>query len=178
MDIETINHKDCVIRVVYDECSVNPFTDWDGEGMIIFHERSDYVCNKELTYNEAKETKYAIPLDAYIHSGITLSVSGEGMNCQWDTSTHIAIWTPSKHCQVKTKADAFKIARQNCLLFNQWCNGNVFGYIVEDSQGNHIDSCFGYYGHESITEAIQNEGIPFINQYIKESNSFVSQCLN
>lgn len=178
MEVETIQHKGCTIRVMYDEHGENPFTSWDGEGMIIFHPRADYTCNTEVSYEKAKENKYCIPLDAYIHSGIALSISGEGMNCQWDTSTHIAMWIPSKYCDVTTKKQAEKIARQNCLLFNQWCNGEVFGYIVEDSQGNQIDSCWGYYGNEAITEVIQSEVIPFINQHIEESDSFVSQCLN
>lgn len=37
---------------------------------------------------------HAVMLDMYDHSGVSLSVSGEGMQCQWDTSRGAAIWVP------------------------------------------------------------------------------------
>lgn len=33
-----------------------------------------------------------------------------------------------------------------------WCNGDVYGYTVTDLEGNHIDSCWGYYGEEYARE--------------------------
>lgn len=31
-------------------------------------------------------------------------------------------------------------------LFGAWAFGDVFGFIIEDSEGETLDSCFGYYG--------------------------------
>jgi len=154
-DVENESYKGYEIRIVYDECSENPFIDWDGEGYIVFHSRADYSCNTHISYGEAKENKLAVPLSAYIHSGIALSILGEGYRCRWDTSDYIAYWLPDKCCKVKTKKQALEHARQACSLFNQWANGEVYGYVVEDARGEHIDSCYGFYGdlQEIIKEA-------------------------
>ena len=36
----------------------------------------------------------AIKLDIYEHSGVSYSISGEGMQCRWDTSRCAAVWVP------------------------------------------------------------------------------------
>ena len=56
-----------------------------------------YWVDVEHKKAEIAKARYEIPddvvmLDAYIHSGISLSLSGGGMRCQWDTSTDIALW--------------------------------------------------------------------------------------
>jgi hypothetical protein len=38
--------------------------------------------------------KGVVMLDCYEHGGISLSVSGSGMQCQWDTSRGAAVWAP------------------------------------------------------------------------------------
>lgn len=40
-----------------------------------------------------------------------------------------------------------------------WEQGEVFGYVVEDQYGEHIDSCWGFYGYDwaesQATEALE-----------------------
>ena len=38
---------------------------------------------------------YARLLDRYEHSGVSYSISGQGMRCRWDTSADEAVWVPS-----------------------------------------------------------------------------------
>lgn len=38
--------------------------------------------------------RLAVLLDVYEHGGMVLSVSGAGMQCQWDTSRGAAVWVP------------------------------------------------------------------------------------
>jgi phage tail protein X len=34
--------------------------------------------------------------------------------------------------------------------------GKVYGYVIETVDGDHIDSCWGFYGHEyATTEAVE-----------------------
>ena len=37
--------------------------------------------------------------------------------------------------------------------YRQWANGDVWGYIIEDSSGDEIDSCWGFYGDEYCLQA-------------------------
>jgi hypothetical protein len=32
--------------------------------------------------------------------------------------------------------------------YQQWANGDIWGYIIEDSSGEELDSCWGYYGSD------------------------------
>lgn len=43
--------------------------------------------------------KHAVLLDVYEHSGISYSLSGDGMQCQWDTARGGAVWVPDKYAR-------------------------------------------------------------------------------
>ena len=47
--------------------------------------------------------------------------------------------------------------------YTAWCNGEGYGYCIEDEDGNHVDSCYGFYDPESMFEQIQPhlEGQPY-----------------
>lgn len=172
-----IEYKGCKIKIVQDDYAENPFTNWDGEGKIVFHPKAGYECNTDITYEDAKETKFAVALSAYIHSGIALSVLYEGYRCQFDTSDYIAYWIPDQiNNPVKSMITAKKFARQACELFNQYANGEVYGYIVEDNAGNTIDSCFGFYGYKAIDEAVEQTKTT-IDNYLEGSKRIVKECI-
>ena len=33
-------------------------------------------------------------------------------------------------------------------LYHQYANGEVFGYVIEDSEGEHLESCWGFFGDD------------------------------
>lgn len=37
-------------------------------------------------------------------------------------------------------------ANQVCECYTDWANGNVWGYVIEDEEGEHLDSCWGFIG--------------------------------
>lgn len=56
-----------------------------------------YWADVEAKKAEVAKARYELPddvavLDAYIHGGIALSLSGGGVRCRWDTSSGIAVW--------------------------------------------------------------------------------------
>jgi hypothetical protein len=36
--------------------------------------------------------------------------------------------------------------------YSQWANGEVYGYDVQDKEGNSLDSCWGFYGIDYCRE--------------------------
>lgn len=175
--IEKVEYKGYTIAKHVDDNSINPFEDWDGIGKIIFHPKARYSCNTDMTYQEAKETKFSVPLSAYIHGGISLSVLGEGYRCQFDTSDYIAVWVPDqKNAPVKRHKKAQEYARQACKIFNQWANGDVYGFIVKDKEGNDVDSCWGFYGYEAVDVEIEGQK-KMIDELVKDSTAFVKECI-
>lgn len=99
-----------------------------------------------------KRTHHVFLLEAYIHSGVCLSLAGEGNfpDRQWDVSLLGAVFCSKKEWRLRKSAR--KAAE--CLIgeWNKYLSGDVWGCIVEDDNGEQIDSCWGFYGREYAEE--------------------------
>ncbi len=91
------------------------------------------------------EGYHVLPLEAYIHGGVMLYLSGGAtVDRQWDVSQLGAVFVSKK--EAKTKAQARKLALGLIEEWNNYLSGNVWGYKVEDKDGNELDSCWGFNG--------------------------------
>ena len=43
---------------------------------------------------------------------------------------------------------ARQCAKGEIATWLAWCEGEVYGYVIEDENGKHIDSCYGYFGED------------------------------
>jgi hypothetical protein len=57
---------------------------------------------------------YAVMLDVYEHGGIAYSLSGQGMQCQWDTASGGACWVPDDVAEDEIKSRG-KVYRKGSL---------------------------------------------------------------
>jgi hypothetical protein len=163
-----------------DNDPLNPFE--NDEGMGDFFHWKDYGREQLLKYCEAlgydpetrekigKENPDAVKIDKYEHSGISYSVSGEGRQCRWDTSSAWAVWLPN-NClledlkRFKTKETRRKrcieLARQACEVFNQWADGEVYCIVKETFDHNKkqidYDVVGGYYGYSEALESLKTD---------------------
>jgi hypothetical protein len=48
--------------------------------------------------------------------------------------------------EMRARRSAKKAARSLISEWNQYLAGDIYGYVVEDGEGNHLDSCWGHYG--------------------------------
>lgn len=86
-------------------------------------------------------------LEAYIHSGVSLSLSNEGNypDRQWDVSQLGVVFVSKKQERLKKKA------RERALgLLKTWnaiLEGSVYGFVVE-RDGEQLDSCWGFIEEE------------------------------
>ena len=166
--------------LTYDEMSDNPFDNQDGMGN--FYHHSEHGKDEELKYCEylgfnidthckiGKENPLAVKIDKYEHGGISYSIAGQGMQCQFDTSHSWAVWFPDK-CALdeimtyKTKASqrkrALEIAKEACELLNNWVNGETYCIVKETFDHNKesidYDTVGGYYGRESAERALKTD---------------------
>ena len=51
-----------------------------------------------------------------------------------------------KRVSAKVRGQALSVLRGEVETQDQYLTGEVFGYVLEDPQGEHVDSCWGYYG--------------------------------
>ena len=85
-------------------------------------------------------------LEAYIHSGVCLALSNEGQfpDRQWDVSQLGLVFVSKKEWRIRKKAR--KAALGLIKEWNDYLSGNVYGYMIEDKEGNESGGCWGYYG--------------------------------
>lgn len=101
----------------------------------------------------------AFVLDYYEHGACQWSRTSNGPECQFDTAHRagLLVWERKpKEIGAKTlearavDADAF------LATYNAWCNGEVYGYSVDEevtlscghTERRPGDSCFGFYGND------------------------------
>jgi len=162
------------IKVLIDEDPQSP-REWDNAGaMICFHRRynlgdksdldsSDFSGWEELREYLVKEKDAVVilPLYLYDHSGLTMATTP--FHCPWDSgqvgfiyisrAKAVAEWG-KKVCTAKVKEMAMKYLEAEVETYDQYLREEVYGYVIEDSEGNHIDSCWGFYGKDyMISEA-------------------------
>ena len=51
-----------------------------------------------------------------------------------------------KRITEQREAKIIKYLESEVKVYDDFLAGNVWGYVVEDSEGEHIESCWGYYG--------------------------------
>lgn len=65
-----------------------------------------------------------VRLDVYSHGGTAFSVSGEGMQCQWDTARSAAVWVPDDSAREEIDR------RAKVYAFGSISHGRPDGYMV------------------------------------------------
>ena len=153
------------LRIEQDDTAESPRTAYDELGiMYCFHERHNLGDeNVENTFKNPAELHaarkrhkwIALPLFLFDHSGLTMSTTP--FSCPWDSGQVGYICVPRetvrkewnvKRISPKLKAQVEKTLRGEVATYDLWLQGDVWGYVIEDENGNHVDSCWGFYGRE------------------------------
>lgn len=181
-----MEYKGYIVKIEQDECPINP-REWDNLGvMVCNHRRYDLgdetlECNgvsfeddlKKHLEGEGLALKEVIvlPLYLYDHSGITMNI--DGFSCPRDSGQVGFIYVSKKRVReeygVKRISKELKervigILKAEVEVYSQYLEGDVWGYSIEDCEGNFIDSCYGFYGYESA----ESEAKAFIDGICKK----------
>lgn len=123
------------------------YKETQGQPMFSKNELIAYMQHDKENCDVDLFNKYHVfGLEAYIHSGVSLALSHEGNfpDRRWDVSQLGAVLIAKT--EAKTNAKARKIAQGLIETWNEYLSGNVYGYQIEDAEGNEIESCWGFYG--------------------------------
>lgn len=169
---KTIEYKGYFININIDETPRDPRS-YDNLGtMVCWHSRyvlgdkHDYSANHELLSDLAKmETlenyvgdimkevkKHAVLLKLFLYdhySGIAISASP--FDCKWNSSIVGYIYVTREKLKaegLETKSDAEieEMLKSEIKAYDQFITGEVYGFQIEDKNGNEIDSCWGFFG--------------------------------
>lgn len=97
-----------------------------------------------------------LPVSAYEHGGITISASGR--RAGWDSFdsgqlgfVYVSHEDIKKHFQAKRLTKNVLKRAEECLIaevseYDDYLNGNVWGYIISDESEENLESCWGFLG--------------------------------
>ncbi len=179
--IKTIDAGNGVtVKIYQDEDPVSP-REWDNLGtMVCFHPHHNLGDEKHgftpgTLAEKVKEPGLVwLSLYLYDHSGISISAGPPSLRKDnnhfpfdsggWDTSLIGAIFADAETIK-KEFGDApdageraLACLRGEVETYNQFLTGDVYGFVIEDAAGEHLDSCWGFYGiedceHEALAAA-------------------------
>jgi len=152
--------------------------EWDNLGtMVAWHPRYILGDENEFStpddfYEWLEDQKVVIlPLYLYDHSGIAISTNswiGRAQHAEWDSGVVGCIYVTlddvrkeysRSRVTKKLREQVEEVLRQEVASYSQYISGQVLGYVLEDSEGELIDSLFGWYGDRDslIEEALSIE---------------------
>jgi len=147
--------------------------EWDNLGtMVCFHNRynlgdkhnyrsEDFTGFGEIAEQFEKDHGPCIILSLYLydHSGITMRCSP--FTCPWDSGQVGLYYIPLskirseysvKRVSAKLRERVTGYLENEVSIYDDYLTGSVYGFVVEDAEGEHIDSCWSFYGFEDCKE--------------------------
>jgi hypothetical protein len=180
--VEEEIYKGYSIEIYYDEYPESPrewsnlgviLTKYINESSVKVDDILDYnrhprfilgeeVDGEPLTVGEiieeytGEKVPLVLPVYKYDHSGVIYRTTP--FSCPWDSGQVGWIYATEEEILGsfgKVDEDTIERARQ-CLIsevqtFSAWANGEVYGFVTE-KDGEHIDSCWGFYSTEDCLE--------------------------
>lgn len=162
--MEDLKYKGYTIKVIQDEDPMNPRVENDNLGtMVCFHPnyvlgdpskgRNAHGFTKEsLLEHIQRDDVVKLPLYLYDHSGLAMSTGRfAGDAAGWDTSLVGFIFLSLEKARKElgnevTRERIEEILRAEVAEYDDYLQGNVYGYKVIDKDGDEVGSCWGFIG--------------------------------
>lgn len=158
--VHTEQHAGFTIKIAQDTDAQNPLEDFDMFGTFYHWHRRGFVGTdmsrkqeemQELIDRTRNAGGIIIPVFLYEHSGQT--ISAVPFSCPWDSGT-VGVWiaTPEEirkeydAIDDAAQAKATELIKSQIKTVDDYLTGNIYGFMIEDAEGNDVDSCWGFYG--------------------------------
>ena len=170
---ERIEYKGYVIEILPDQFADSP-NDWDDDQAFLIADHRDFAIERKgftlglvesalrggkyedgSEYPEALDLKkdyHIFGLEAYIHSGVVLSLSKEGNfpDRNWDVSQLGYVLIFKGMCNRRDEAK--KAATGLINTWNQYLSGDVWNVNILDDKGETIDGGGSQYGYDEALD--------------------------
>lgn len=160
-DVDGVTVKICPDEDTDQPCPIDPEEGGDNKDgasvWFVTWERNSYLTDyhdfaePQDALDYAKENGYEVfPLFRYEHGLVCYRCSaGENpFHCEWDSGRSGFVLVKTAHYEGVNDQDGQpmttkRIADGICEAVTTWVNGSYYGYIIEDDDGNDLDSCWG-----------------------------------
>lgn len=102
-----------------------------------------------------------LPLFLYDHSGLAMSTSSGRFrvfdSAGWDwgqvgfiyvTRANVLKEYSAKRLTKSLREKVLGVLRSEVEVYDQYLRGDIYGFTIETVDGEHINSCWGFYGHD------------------------------
>jgi len=177
------------VKIEHEEHPESPREDGACVGkMVCFHSRytlGDKHDYRQENYKDWDEMEAAIrkeedgvleilPVYMLDHSGVALNTTG--FSCPWDSGRVGLIFTTRQ--LVKEMLGAARITKDvrerirkalkaEIEEYGNYINGDVYCYTVEDAEGEHVDSCGGFYDRTHCLEEAKEAAASHVKELIE-----------
>lgn len=190
---ETFKVEYLTVKIVQDEDAQNPRYDDNGSLFFGWHKR--YLCGDDPTKHgmpdahhlreefpdgwdairayieERFKPKCILPVFMYDHGGVSYSTGEFG--CGWDSGQVGFIFT---NCPEDDGwADPEAALKAQVQEYSDWASGNAWGFVIEGSEGETQESCWGFIGDPSESGVIE-EGLASAKCLIEHEKREAQRC--
>ena len=166
-------YRGCKIRLEADDDPLNPRKEWDNVGtMVCWHRRYNLGDEQPKEdpqdyMRELEDGRFVIlPLYLYEHSGITISTGR--FSCPWDSGQvgfiycslekAIAEWGGTTWDslviygkeQMPLREVVARVLESEVKVYDDYLTGDVVGFVIEDWDGEQVDSCWGFFPDHDV----------------------------
>lgn len=154
MSVEQFEVKGLRVRIEQDAEPESP-REWENAGTIVcWHRRYRIGDRHEFRepedflewWEENGEGGTILPVYLFDHSGLRLSTGAFG--CPWDSGQVGWAYMTAATQAAELITDPEGCLRSEVEVLDQYLAGDVYGFVIEDAEGNHLDSLWGLYGLE------------------------------
>ncbi|MFA7367872.1 MAG: hypothetical protein WC008_06130 [Bacilli bacterium] len=133
---QDIFYKGYKIKIRQDEDCESP-NDWEDENLFLVYDHRQFTVKRKgfepqdiyensLTY---EKNYWVLPVEAYIHSGVSLSLFSGTKQCRWDSSVSGYILASKEEFK---DLETAKTATEGLIkTWNQYLSGEIYGFIIE-----------------------------------------------
>lgn len=114
------------------------------------------LIKEELETSINEKVLAIYPISRYDHSGVCYSL---GNQHGFDYSNNgFYIVTDKTNAELGVKEEDFEeVIKAELDIYNQYCNGEIYDFVLYDEEGNIKDSCCGFYSIDEIKEYLPEE---------------------
>jgi hypothetical protein len=175
--METYTHAGLTIRIEQDDDRHDSPRDWDNLGTMVCRHSRYQLGDKGADLPDKGERFLALPLFLYDHSSLSMStIDTWPYNCPWDAGQVGVIYVTHEQLRreygvkriTKTiREKALRVLRAEVEVYDQYLRGEVYGYIIEDEDGQTLDSCWGFYGWDEVKQQAEESAEYFVKKQVE-----------
>lgn len=190
---ETYEHNGLTIKLWHDTYGdMEAPTDWGNFDIVQFRERG-YTTYGDLSDYTTENDKLAPAVQAKLRAGKMFTIdyysysstdggyyrlNGSVPTGEVDSSiVNGFIIFDDAYIKGTTYEDRKRYAQQDLETYTAWANGEVYGWSVENADGDVLESCSGYIG-SSADEHMRSEAEAAANSYRQSSQAKTARELH